>query len=164
MIGLSLPDLKTATAHLFTRPSFDYFLLKEAVITTSNTYTIDGSLKRDYFSQEELETLRDENWMDWKTIRPVCFALIKGKRLPLSFQIALSLSADNIKRLLQQNKTAFTAEEVGGLYLNFRYEKNTLTAISATSLKTFSMDKSLEQLWDDTVKKLFRQLEIPFEA
>lgn len=164
MIGLKLPDLKTATAHIFTRTSFDYFLVKEAVITTSNTYTIDGSLKKDYFTQDEREMLRDENWMDWKTIRPVCFSLIRGKRLPLSFQIALSLSGDNVERLLERNKTAFSPEEVGGLYLNFRYEKNILTAISATSLKIFSMDKSLEQLWDDTVKKLFRQLEIPFEA
>lgn len=163
MIGLQLPDLKTATAHIFTRPSLDYFLLKEAVIVTSNTFTIDGAVKRDYFSEEELETLRDPEWMEWKLLRPVCFSLIKGKRLPLSFQIALALSRDNIDRLVRQNQISFRTEEIGGLYLNFRYEKKALTAISATSLKTFSMDKSLEQLWDDTVKKLFCQLEIPFE-
>ena len=96
-------------------------------------------------------------------MRPVCFSLIKGKKLPLSFQIALALSRDNIDRLIRQNQVPFRMEEIGGLYLNFRYEKKVLTAISATSLKTFSMDKSLEQLWDDTVKKLLHQLEIPFE-
>lgn len=163
MIGLQLPDLKTATAHIFTRPSLDYFLLKEAVIVTSNTFTIEGAIKKDYFSEEELEALRDPEWMEWKLLRPVCFSLIKGKRLPLSFQIALALSRDNIDRLVRQNQVSFRTEEIGGLYLNFRYEKKMLTAISATSLKTFSMDKSLEQLWDDTVKKLFSQLEIPFE-
>ena len=163
MIGLRLPDLKTATTHIFTKTSFDYFLLKEAVITTSNTVTIDGAVKKDYFSQEELEMLRDSDYMEWKLIRPICFSLIKGKKLPLSFQLALSLSRDNIDRLIKQNQTSFRTEEIGGLYLNFRYEKKALSAISATSLKTFSMDKSLEQLWDDTVKKLFHQLEIPFE-
>lgn len=163
MIGLRLPDLKTATAHIFTRSSLDYFLLKEAVIVTSNTFTIDGAVKKDYFSEDELEGMRDAEWLEWKQLRPVCFSLIKGKKLPLSFQIALALSKDNIERLVLQNQTAFRTEEIGGLYLNFRYEKKMLTAISATSLKTFSMDKSLEQLWDDTVKKLFHQLEIPFE-
>ncbi len=163
MIGLQLPDLKTATAHIFTRPSLDYFLLKEAIIVTSNTYTIDGAVKKDYFSEEELEGLRDPEWMEWKLLRPVCFSLIKGSRLPLSFQIALALSRDNIDRLVGQNRISFRTEEIGGLYLNFRYEKKVLTAISATSLKTFSMDKSLEILWDDTVKKLLHQLEIPFE-
>lgn len=163
MIGLRLPDLKTATAHIFTRPSLDYFLLKEAVVVTSNVFTIDGAVKKDYFSQEELEGLRDPEWMEWKLLRPACFSLIKGKKLPLSFQIALALSRDNVDRLIRQNQVSFRPEEIGGLYLNFRYEKKTLTAISATSLKTFSMDKSLEQLWDDTVKTLLRQLEIPFE-
>lgn len=62
MIGLQLPDLKTSTAHIFTRPSLDYFLLKEAIIVTSNTYTIDGAVKKDYFSEEELEGLRDPEW------------------------------------------------------------------------------------------------------
>ena len=164
MLGLQLPDIKTATAHLFARPSFDYFLLKEAVITTSNTYTIDGGIKKDYFSQEELEQMRDPRLMEWKAIRPVCFSLIRGTRLPLSFQISLSLSRDNIQRLIRQNPVSFSLEEIGGLYLNFRYEKKILSAISATSLASFSMDKSLEQLWDDTVKKLLRQMGIPFEA
>ncbi len=163
MIGLQLPDLKTATAHLFARPSFDYFLLKEAVITTSNTYIIDGGMKKDFFSQEELDAMRDTALMEWKAIRPVCFSLIKGTRLPLSFQIALALSRDNIQRLIQQNPVPFSMDEIGGLYLNFRYEKHGLTAISGTSLNTFSMNKSLEQLWDDTVRKLLRQLAIPFE-
>ena len=39
---------------------FDSFLVEEAIITTYNTFHIDGHLVRDFYTNEELELLESE--------------------------------------------------------------------------------------------------------
>lgn len=163
MISLSLTDLKTAAACLFVKDSFDYFLVKEASITTSNTFHIDGKLHLDYYNVDEQEDLRDKTYSDWKSLRPFCYQLIKGNKLPESFQITLMLSQDNIKAFLNQNKTQITLEDIGGLYIHFRYERKILNAVTGTSLNVFSLDKSVDHAWDDMVKKVFKHAGIIYE-
>jgi len=53
-------------------------------------------------------------------------------------------------------------EEIDGLFLNIHYEGSSVNCVSGTSLRTFSLDKSLEHAWDSMLQKFFRQKEIPF--
>lgn len=82
----------------------------------------------------------------------------------MNFKFIFSLSPENIARLISQNQLDFQPEAVQGLYLNIRFDGNDLQCITGTSLKTFSMDKSLEQAWDKMVQKFFAQKEIAFET
>ena len=163
MIALSLTDLKTATGCIFTKDTFDYFLVKEITITTSNTFIIDGKLHKDYYNEDELSELRDPNYSDWKSLRPFSYDLIKGKKLPESFKIVLFLSDENVERFLNSNHFPYKASDIGGLYLHFRYENKKLMAVSGTSLNFFTLEKTIDQAWDDMLKKILKHAGIIFE-
>lgn len=163
MISLHLPDIKTATNHLFLKDTFDYFLLTEASVTGAVTTVIDGRLHPDFYSSEELSLLRDSKFADWHSIRPVCFQLIKGNRLPLQFKIVLGMTKKNIEKLLASSGLTLSPDDIGGLFLTFRYEKGALHAVSGTSLKTFVPDRTLDQEWDAMVRRILKHSGIVFE-
>lgn len=159
MISLKLTDRKIFMKHLLLLETFDHFLFIEGEITTFNTFKIDGYLHKEFF--EEKETLL--NYSFWKQVREFCFSIIKGKRTPLNFKFIFNLSPEYIARLITQNQLDFQPEEVQGLYLNIRFDGKELQCITGTSLKTFSMDKSLEHTWDKMVQHFLTQKEIAFE-
>ena len=162
LIALQIEDLRLCTSHLFVKESFDYFLLTEASITTFATVTLDGRQHSEYYTEDERTSLRDETFVSWAQARPLCFSLIKGKRLPLSFRIVLKLSADNVGRLMESLSTSIQPQMVSGLFLNIRYEHGKLTFVTGTSLSTFTPDKSVEQAWDEAVKKILKHHGIAF--
>ena len=57
MIALKILDIKDFMSRLLKGEAFDPFWLVEASITTYNTFTIDGSLHRDFFDAPLLEAL-----------------------------------------------------------------------------------------------------------
>ena len=69
----------------------------------------------------------------------------------------------NIARLIEQNGLSTDPDQVQGLYLNIRYDGRSLTCVTGSSFKTFTMDKTLEHAWDEMVEKFFRQKGIEFE-
>lgn len=165
MRAYQIQDVKGFMSHLLLSNTFDRFLLAEASITTFNTFHIDGHLNKDYFSSaEEYEMEAADNlvYSRWEQVRPFCFSLIKGKKTPVGMKIIFSLAPLNVQKLLLQNRLPLTNEEVGGLFLNIRYDSQKLTVTTGTSLKTFSLDKTLEQLWDDMAGVFLKKHEIPF--
>ena len=54
MISLTIKDTKTFMSHLLIKDTFDNMLLSEAAIVTGNTYNINGSINRSFFSDDEL--------------------------------------------------------------------------------------------------------------
>ena len=158
-------DTKKCMNKLLLHPTFDSFLFIEGEITTFNTFHIDGRLKREFFHQDEeaLVAIKGREYALWKDLREYCFSLIKGRRTPLGFKLVFSLSAPNIERLLVQEGLSFTPGDVQGLYMNFKYNGTELTCTTGTSMHTFTMDKSLEQAWDNMVQRFFLKHEIDFE-
>lgn len=164
MLILSL-DTKKCMNALLLQHAFDSFLFLEGEITTFNTFHIDGRLHKDFYRQqigEEICISNREHAL-WAEQREFCFSIIKGKRTPLSFRFIFSLSAPNIAKLLEQEQLSFTAPDVQGLYLNFKYNGETLTCTTGTSMNLFTLDKSLEIAWDKMVQRIFTKYEIPFE-
>lgn len=159
MIALNLTDIKKITSHIFLKDTFDNFSFIDGEIVTFNTFRIDGYIQKDFFDTgTELP-----EYALWKNLREYCFTIIKGKRTPLSFRFIFSLSPKNIERLVRQNTPSLRHEDVQGLYLNLHFDGKQLTCITGTSFKTFTMDKSLEHVWDEMVEKFLRQKELPFE-
>ena len=56
MISLTIKDTKTFMSHLLIKDTFDNMLLSEAAIVTGNTYNINGSINRSFFSDDELHS------------------------------------------------------------------------------------------------------------
>ena len=78
----------------------------------------------------------------------MCYFLIKGKRLPGSFKIVFKLAPEAVGNFLKNNGLPFTHDQVEGLYLNIRYEEQRLVCVTGTSVRMFTLDKTLEQQWD----------------
>ena len=53
------------------------------------------------------------------------------------------------------NNIPVNPQDVSALFLNIYYENGALTVTTGTSLKVFTLDKTLEHLWDDTVEKYY---------
>ncbi len=163
-INIPATDIKKFMNCLLVKETFDNFLLEEATITTYNTFTIDGHIQSDFYTPEELDALPDKLISTWGAIKPHCFNLIKGSKLPLRFKIVLKASASYTEKLLSENPCGLTFSDIGGLYINIRYDSHrsldgsetgtaALDCISMASLNIFSMDKTLEKAWDGVCVK-----------
>lgn len=166
MTALQIQDVKDFMSKLLIGSTFDAFWLSEASVTTSVTFHIDGSLHSDFYDTEEAEAiaLEGRKYALWKDMKPHCYSIIKGKKTPLHFKIVFLLSKKNTEKLLLANHLGFSPEDIFGLFLNFQYDGKHLTCTTGTSMKTFTLDKSLEHAWDELIQKFFRQQQIPYET
>ncbi len=162
MVALRMEDLKHFTAGLFVGNTFDGWLVREANIVTFNTFHIDGRIRQGYYSEQELEENRIEELSSWKTLKPFCYSLIKGKKLPESFQITLQLPPEEVGEFLKNAQLEFTVDQIAGLYMNVRYENNALHCITGTSLHVFTLDKQIDYEWDEAARLYFKDRKIPF--
>lgn len=162
MVALKIEEQKTFTAGLFIGELFDRFLVREANITTFNSFMIDGRVRHGYYSDEELEENQIEEYSAWKALKPFCFSLIKGKRLPESFRIVFMLSPDGKEKFVEGRVPGMAPDSVGGLYLNVLYENNEMTVVTGTSLNIFIMDKTLEREWDESVKQFLKRHDVVY--
>ncbi len=160
MTGFQIEEIGAFTRKLFLEKDFDGFLLKEASIVTFNRFTIDGRLHPGFYSAEEQETMELLAYSSWSQVRPICFSLIKGKRLPESFQITLQASPKLAKAFLEESRLSLGQEEIRGLYLNIRYENSRLQCITGTSLATFTMDRTADREWDAYVESFLKNMGI----
>ena len=96
-------------------------------------------------------------------IQPFCFSIMKGKKTPLHFKIVFMLSKKNTEKLLLGNRVPLSIDDIFGLFVNFQYDGTHLTCTTGTSVKTFTLDKTLDHVWDELVQKFFRQQQIPYE-
>ena len=161
MIALKAEDVKSFTSRLFIKEDFDSFWVRELNIVTYNSFTMDGHIRSGYYTEEEREEQRIGEFSSWRQLRPFCFSLIKGKKLPESFKIVLQLPAGQTERFASKSGTGISGDQIQGLYLNIRYEEGELYCITGTALKFFTLDKALEVQWDESVREFFRSRQIP---
>lgn len=164
MIALELLDVKESMGKLLLSETFDPFLFVEGTITTFNTFTIDGYLKKEFLdSEESAKLLEIRDFSLWKDMKGFCFSIIKGKKTPLNFKFIFRLSKENTSKLLQQEGLSYSISDIQGLYLNLKFDGQRLECITGTSMSLFTMDKSLEHAWDKMVQKFFQHHKIAFE-
>lgn len=163
MIALQVADVKDFMNKLFLGEVFDNFLLSELEVVHAATVQITGKRNKDWYGTEEWESLRERSYVTWREMRPLAFQIIKGNRTPLSMKGVFLLSEENTARVLERDRLPFKPEEVGGLFLNLRYDGKELKLVTGISLKSFSMDKSLEQQWDKDMRVFLKHHEVAVE-
>jgi len=139
MRSIIIEDVKSFMSDLLVGNNFDEYLVTEVSISTYNTFNIDGHINRNFFSEEEYNELAEKEASSWKDLKPTCFELIKGKKTPTKFRIVFM-------------KRPELNDAVDALFINVKFEAGALTCITGASMKTFSMDKSVENNWDDEVE------------
>ena len=161
-----IKNTKQFMSLLLANSAFDEFFLESARITTFNTFTIDGVVKKEFYSADEYEELYGSNantsghiygsnantsghiYASYAQVRPYIYEIIKGKRIPISFQIIL-----HAPEAMYENNDY----EAGVRYiLNIKYEDGRVSCVSAISRSDFTLDKTSDQLWD---KKAFMFIE-----
>ena len=156
MIALKFPNQKQFTQALFLQPMFDAYTLYEGSVVTGCTYEIDGHRNAEYYMSDEEEAPQG-TYLRWEEIRPSCFQMIKGKRLPLQFKFVLRAPETLVEQLLASTETGITADQVQALHLIVQYRSGELTVTTGTALSFFTLDKTLEQLWDRYVGQFFEK-------
>lgn len=146
---------------LFVKEWLDFMELVEGEITTFYNVKIDGRQDMKWYDLQEIEenNIKQREFILWKNFKQYAYQLIKGKKVPQLFRLVLRLpkEKDIMKRMLELAGGEFLLEDIQGFYLNIKYEKQQLSVITGISLKKFSMDKSLEQIWDDEVSTLLKK-------
>ena len=150
-------------AGILTGTMFDKFYLRDGEIQTFTEFHLGGYLNRPYFDSEEWEALAGRKLCLWSEVKPFAFQLIKGHKLPVRFKLVFQLSDENTRWLLERHHLPVNPEDMGGLFMNITYDHEKLVCTSGVSYKTFVMDKTLEQCWDDTVGQYFKQNHITVE-
>lgn len=165
MVACKITNLKNFMSHLLIKESFDSFWLSEASITTGNTFTIDGTLYPEFFSEEAREVLErcHRTHSLWKEIKPFCYSVIRGKQTPLQFQFVFRLSYEKMHQALADSGISIDPDQVNGLFLNVQYSAGQMLCTTGVSVGVFTLDKSLERLWDQMVLRFLDEHEIDYE-
>ena len=153
MKSFDIEDIKNFMNQLLVGEAYDDFYLYEARVKGAIDYFIGGKLNKDYYDAEELEALGNVEYTTWGKVKPLVYELMKGKRRPLNFKIILMYSREKVVELVEANNLPVKSEDVGALFYNIHFEVGQLNVTTGTSLKVFTLDKRLEQLWDETVAK-----------
>lgn len=166
MIALKIKDTKKMMQTLLYTESFDSFSLQEATIVKASTLHLDGHMHPEYYSKEELSNnpgFAKREFISFKDTRTILADYIKGDRTPISFKIVLQASASFVEKLVSDPSFTDNPDNVKALILTFRFDANGLTCLTGTSMKTFSLDKSIDTLWDIRIRKSLDHMHISFD-
>ena len=165
MLALQIKDVKTFMSKLLSGNTFDSFLLEEVQIHTFNTFTIDGHQNRDFYTKEELEDpeIFPYEYSEWKDMKPICFQLIKGKKVPTFMKIILHKKTEYVYTLLEEGGALEFADILKAFVVTIKFDSNGLMLTTGTSFSTFIMDKTPDLLWDNAFRKFLAAQGIDFE-
>ena len=82
------------------------------------------------------------------------FELIRGGRTPTSMRITLAFPKDQ--------QASFSSNSVESLLLNIQFDGGVLQLITGISMKAFSLDKSVEHMWDEFIPSFCKQHSIAY--
>ncbi len=161
MISLKILEMNRFMGKLLKGESFDGFLMKEGFLRTGMEYGFKGRVFLEYFDVSEQEQ-HTEAYTYWGEVKPFVFELVKGKHTPLAFSFTLLLTKNSVADFLVKHQLN-VGEDSPSLFLQIRFEHGVGRVITGTARNTFTLDKTLEEAWDEEVKQLFRAMELATE-
>ena len=162
MLSIQIQDVKEFMNQLLRADLFHPFYLWEASIKTGVSYHIDGRLNEDFYNTDELEALPQTDYISWAAIKPQIFSMIKGSKTPLSMKIILMLSEAGTNQLLNKYNLPLSDENINGLFLNIYYDGTNLSCTTGVSYRTFTLDKRLETVFEESIQTFLRSAGIAY--
>ena len=166
MIALNVLDIKPFMKHFLVGNTFDAFDLSEGSVTTFCTFSIDGTYMKDFDDSDGENEDTDRAFIPcipWARVREHVFSLMRGKRTPLAFKFVFMLPKKAVPRFLEKAGIAMDASEVSGLFLNVNFRSRKLMITTGTSLKMFTMDRTVDNAWDSYVQSFLKSRGIAAE-
>lgn len=162
MIAIKITQQKDFMGKLLTTDVFDYFLVNDATIETFNTFHIDGKIHKNFYSEDDKEIIDNKEYSSWKTLRPTCFDLIKGKRTPLGFKFVFYLNDEEKNKLISEHGNSILPQQVS-LGLNIKYSNGEMILTTGTAFNIFTLDKEIEKNWDTYIQGFLDKNNIEYE-
>lgn len=139
----------------------DDFEVTNIELNTFTKFNISCDINKKYLSTDEIEILGDRDHIRWSEIKSIILYMIKGNKTPSYMKIIFSLPRNKIESILTKYSLPIKLDNINGLFINVLYENNVLKCTTGSSMNIFSLDKSLENHWDNSVKMLFKKHGIP---
>lgn len=163
MIALNVLDIKPFMKHFLVGSTFDSFDLSEGSVTTFCTFSIDGTYMKDFDDTEEENENSGRAFISWGRVREYVFSLVRGKHTPLAFKFVFILPKRAVPRFLEKSGIHTDASEVSGLFLNVNFRSRKLMLTTGTSLRTFTMDRTVDNAWDSYIQSFLKSKGITVE-
>ncbi len=152
MISHEVDSVKEFIEELKNNKKFDSFYLYEARVKSRLDYYVNGKQNEASF---DMDNQMESEYITWKDIKETIFFLFGENIVPHSFRIILMFSRDNIEKLIELNDLSYKVDDISALFFNLYYDGDKFTITTGSSMRTFSLDKSIEKIWDDTVNKYY---------
>lgn len=156
MLAIKIDDIKVFTTNLFSGELFDEYYVTDIEISTYNTFSINGLINQAYYEEEV------KPYSYWKDLKPLCFDLIKGKRLPLAFKIVLKLSNEQRLKFIEDFELKDFSDKLEECFINIIYEDRTLNLTNGIFLNDFVLDKSADKAWDKYIIDILEKTNIAY--
>ena len=166
MIALTITDTKKMMQTLLYAASFDQFSLQEVSANKDISLFLEGRIHEEFYTQEDRSndpSLAAREFAPWGQYRELVASFIKGDKAPLSFKFVLQAPDSYMQKLLSSPEFTGDPDAVKALILTFRYENETLTCLTGTAMRSFTLDKSLDTLWDQAIRKSLANMQIGFD-
>ncbi len=163
MKAYTIKEVKKCMSALLIGTAFDEFLISEGSITTFCTWSVDGAWQRDFADPGHEDPASEKRLAAWKDVRRIFLELIKGKRTPLAFKMVFVLPPAAQEDLIRDAGLTTNTGDIFGLYINLTFRDGRLLLTTGTSLRTFSMDRSVDEAWDAYVARFFTLQNIELE-
>lgn len=164
MFVFQITEIRDFTTKLFIGNTFDWFEVTVAEFQTACHFKLDGRLRADYYDDDRKQKLLESNrqFIFWNEVKPLCYQIIKGRRTPLSFRVALNVSRQ-VPGLQNVLERAAASGSVSSLNIRFEFSNNKVIGATGVSMSSFSSDRTIEYLWDEAALAFLRSGEILVE-
>ena len=172
---IKISDIRITMSMLLLKDAFDAFLLKEAEVLTYARLLINGRRNKNWYAGETDSDITDRSIIDsetggftelvrWKEVKGIFFEYIKGRKTPYLFRVSLKAD-DNIAGIFLKDSGFYDMymQEKPELHLQLRYENGALCVVTGIYNSNFTLDKSLENAWGESVARWLRQNNVTLE-
>lgn len=155
MNSFQITDVKKFMSAMLLADTFDGFTLSEATVKTAVSFVIDGKINPDFF--DDAAEAPSEPFVRYGKVRSFFYEIIKGKRTPVYFKFVFHAPETIIAQILSETDTGFTVKDINSLTFTATFRDGILTVLTGTNLAAFSLDKSIDQVWDKYVEGFLDQ-------
>ncbi|MDR1663390.1 MAG: DUF5721 family protein [Clostridiales bacterium] len=121
---------------------FDGFEVRAVEMVTLTRLDISGAIE----NKPDGEEPSARKYVEWARLKPLITAIIKSSQMPGYLKAVFSCGAEETQSI-HPNASA--------LFLNMIYENGAVRFTAASAQKQFSMDKSVDERWEEYVRGFF---------
>lgn len=160
MTSIQITDVKQFMKYILLSKMFDEFYVYKLDISSFCNFSINGSLNNDFYTIEEKESIDGRKNALWTEVKPFVLQIIKGSKTPLVMNIILMPDNKMLSDIISRCSGRVKEEDITGLFMNIKFNNKELSIITGTSRKSFTTDKTLDEVWDEEIKQFIKKHEI----